>query len=123
MYGGIAITKPLTSASTPSFRIMSTAAAAPGAGAAHVVGDEQLDLPSENPAGRVELRHRQFQTKPHLPVVGLNQLVLSLPIPARDERADAQRPGLDEGRERGVRRPRPPLRHPRRPWRRASLDG
>ena len=32
MYGGIAMTKPLTSASTPSFRIMSTAAAAPGAG-------------------------------------------------------------------------------------------
>ena len=32
MYGGMAMTKPLTSASTPSLRMSSIAAAAPGAG-------------------------------------------------------------------------------------------
>ena len=92
-------------------------------GAALVVGDEQLDLPSEYPAGRIDLRDRQLEAEPHLPVVGLNQLVLSLSVPVRDERADAQEPGLDEGRERGCgdRDARSGTRD--NPGRRASLDG
>ena len=68
----------------------------PRRGAALVVGDEQLDLPPENASRRVDLRDRQLEAEPHLPVVGLEQLVLPLPVHMRDERADAQGPGLQD---------------------------
>ena len=91
-------------------------------GAALVIRDEELDLPPENAPGRVELRDRQLQTEPHLPVVRLNQLVLSLPVPVGDECADAQRPGLEE---RGQRRRGSGCAQsgaPRRRRRRTALD-